>query len=339
MASIRTRKTRDGRVRYQVQVRREGFKPLTETFATLDLAKRWARDQEGKIDRGGFEDVSTLRRTTIGDLLDRFLKEKVPQRRGEKWERVRISLIKRDPVVRRRLDQDVAGALRDWVERRAKEVSAATVVRDLALLSSIFGAAMKEWGLPLSINPVALVQRPVVDKTPKARVWTEDALERLRSAAAGLPEDVAAAYVVPALELSVETAMRRGEICAFRVEHVDLEARTIWLPPDVTKTGVGRHVLLSTRALEILNDLLPRAKGGRVIPVDPDTLGLRFRQLRSKAGIEGLRLHDGRHTAATRAAEVFSNVLELSAFTGHRSLQTLKRYYHPDASKLANKLK
>lgn len=73
--------------------------------------------------------------------------------------------------------------------------------------------------------------------------------------------------------------------------------------------------------------------------MNPDTLGLRFRQLRAKAGLDGLRLHDGRHTAATRAAEVFDNVLELSAFTGHRSLQTLKRYYHPDASKLAQKLR
>lgn len=82
-----------------------------------------------------------------------------------------------------------------------------------------------------------------------------------------------------------------------------------------------------------------RAGEDRVIPVNPDTLGLRFRQLRAKAGLDGLRLHDGRHTAATRAAEVFDNVLELSAFTGHRSLQTLKRYYHPDASKLAQKLR
>jgi integrase len=339
MASIRTRKTRDGKVRYQVQVRREGFKPVVETFATLDLARRWARDQEAKIDRGGFEDVSTLRRTTVGDLLDRFLKEKVPQRRGERWEKVRISMLKRDAVAKRRLDQDVAGALRDWVERRGRVVSAATIVRDLNLLSAIFGVAMREWGVPLSVNPTSLVKRPVVDKTPKARVWTEDAVERLRAAAVGAPEDVAAAYVVPALELSIETAMRRGELCAFRAEHVDLEARTIWLPPEVTKTGVGRHVLLSTRAVDLVKELLNRNPKGRVIPVEPDTLGLRFRQLRRAAGVEGLRLHDGRHTAATRAAEVFSNVLELSAFTGHRSLQTLKRYYHPDASSLAAKLK
>ena len=56
------------------------------------------------------------------------------------------------------------------------------------------------------------------------------------------------------------------------------------------------------------------------------------------AGLSGIRFHDTRHTAATRASKKLSNVMELAAFTGHRSLQSLKRYYHPDAQDLAAKL-
>lgn len=357
MASIRARRTKDGEVRYQVQIRRDGFAPMVQTFRTRAEAARWGREQETKIDRGGSEDPAALRKETVKDLLDWFLKHRVPHRKGRRWEEVRLKLLGRHPFAARRLDQDVAGALREWVAQRCKEVSAATMVRDLNLLSSVFGSAIKDRGLPLSINPVALVKRPVVDKAPKGRLWSSDDLAALRAAQKRIVEaeslalgdepverrfTVAADFVLPALELSIETAMRRGELCSFRVADVDLEARTIWLPAEVTKTGVGRHVLLSSRAVEIVRELLarPRRAGeDRVIPVNPDTLGLRFRQLRAKAGLDGLRLHDGRHTAATRAAEVFDNVLELSAFTGHRSLQTLKRYYHPDASKLAQKLR
>lgn len=48
--------------------------------------------------------------------------------------------------------------------------------------------------------------------------------------------------------------------------------------------------------------------------------------------------HDTRHEAASRLAEELSNVLELSAVTGHRDLRMLKRYYHPRAEDLARKL-
>lgn len=67
-------------------------------------------------------------------------------------------------------------------------------------------------------------------------------------------------------------------------------------------------------------------------------MGLYFREVRKKAGVVDLRFHDTRHEAATRLSKKLSNVLELSAVTGHRSLQSLKRYYNPTASELAAKL-
>lgn len=351
MANIRRRGSS-----WQVQIRRNGFKPITKSFLTKVDADRWAREQEAKIDRGGFEDVGALRKQTVKGLLEKFLKEKVPGRKGKRWETVRINALVKEEIALRRLDQDLVGALQDWAKKRSKNVSAATVIRDLTFLSTVFRTAIQEWRLPLSVNPVSLVKRPVVDKAPKGRLWSSDDLAALRAAQKRIVEaeslaigdepverrfTVAADFVLPALELSIETAMRRGELCGFTVDNVHLAERRIWLPPEVTKTGVGRNVLLSTRAVEIVKELLeiPRRAGeGRVIPVEPDTLGLRFRQLRNAAGLKGLRLHDGRHTAATRASKVFDNVLELAAFTGHQSLQTLKRYYHPDATELAKRL-
>ena len=53
--------------------------------------------------------------------------------------------------------------------------------------------------------------------------------------------------------------------------------------------------------------------------------------------LENLHFHDLRHEATSRIAELLDNILELSAVTGHKTAQMLKRYYHPQAE-LARKL-
>lgn len=75
-----------------------------------------------------------------------------------------------------------------------------------------------------------------------------------------------------------------------------------------------------------------------MVPCNPDTLTAYTREARIESGIENLRIHDGRHEGTTRLAERLSNVLELSAVTGHKDLRYLKRYYHPKAADMAKKL-
>ena len=102
-----------------------------------------------------------------------------------------------------------------------------------------------------------------------------------------------------------------------------------------------RNVPLSRRAVELLQVLVKdRQPDEQVFPFSPDTLGRYYREVRQAAGLKdaNLNFHDTRHEAASRLSLKLSNVLELSAVTGHRSLQTLKRYYHPKASELASKL-
>ena len=60
--------------------------------------------------------------------------------------------------------------------------------------------------------------------------------------------------------------------------------------------------------------------------------------VRKACGLEHLVFYDTRHTAATNLSKKLSNVLELSAVTGHRSLKSLQRYYHPTPADIASKL-
>jgi integrase len=89
--------------------------------------------------------------------------------------------------------------------------------------------------------------------------------------------------------------------------------------------------------VRILEDL-PRSIDGKVFQIQKANLHKHFKNGCKRAGIEDFRFHDLRHTAITNMASKFSNILELSAVTGHRQLSMLKRYYHPKAEDLALKL-
>jgi hypothetical protein len=65
MASIRKRGTT-----WQAQVRREGYSPLSKTFASKADAQVWARDMERSIDRAeASTSTRELKGFTVGDLL------------------------------------------------------------------------------------------------------------------------------------------------------------------------------------------------------------------------------------------------------------------------------
>ena len=63
-----------------------------------------------------------------------------------------------------------------------------------------------------------------------------------------------------------------------------------------------------------------------------------FETARSQADIEDLRFHDLRHEATTRFFEKGLNPMQVSSITGHKTLQTLKRYTHLRAEDLAKLL-
>lgn len=327
--------------RFRAVVRRTGYKARSDIFPTKKAAEAWARSVEREIDARRYVDPGeTLRTTTVAALMEQYLEQVVPTHKGSRWETVRIrSLIAEGEFTRRRLDQLRPDDIRVWRDGRLREVKPATVNRELNLISGVFSHAIKEWSVPLPANPVHLVKRPPAGKARRRR-WSETEIARLLEAAGfdeKRPPVVGRDYVGWALLVAIETAMRLGELCSLRVGDVDLDKRTAVLHD--TKNGDRRVVPLSRRAGELLTVLLAgKAADDQVFPLTSGSLGLYYREARTRAGLEDLRFHDARHEAAIRLSKKLPNVIELSAVTGHRSLQSLKIYYHPDAADLAAKL-
>jgi integrase len=141
--------------------------------------------------------------------------------------------------------------------------------------------------------------------------------------------------MLPLVKLALETAMRRSELLGLRWEHINLQKRTIFL--ELTKNGTSRTVPLSTHAVQILDEM-PRNIDGQVFPITHEVVSQAFNRARKRAGVKDIRFHDLRHIAITKLAQKLPNLIELSAVSGHKSLAMLKRYYHPSAEQLAEKL-
>ena len=326
MASIRFRSDK-----WQARVSRKGEQSLVKTFQTKEDAERWARSIEVEWDKGTYQNTHQAQKTTFGELIERYLREVTPLMRGAKEDTIRLKAILRKPIARVNVLLLNSSRIAKYRDERLQEVSAGTVIRELAYFSSIINHARREWDINIA-NPVMLVRKP---PSPQGRNRILSHEEEVKLLQACEPKANRNIYTRPFIILALETAMRRGELLSLRWDNIDYSKRTAFL--QLTKNGDSRTVPLSIRAIETLQ-ALPRNIDGRVLPINFAALENNFKRARERVNLKDLRIHDLRHTAVTRLAEKLPNLIELSAVSGHRSLAMLKRYYHPRAEDIARKL-
>jgi integrase len=119
-------------------------------------------------------------------------------------------------------------------DQRLKTVAPDTIIRELSILSSVISHARKESGLTTP-NPCALVRKP---PTPQGRARLLNTVEESSLIEELKPVRRRSPWMVPLVQLALETAMRRGELLSVEWTHVNLEQRTVFLP--MTKNGTSR---------------------------------------------------------------------------------------------------
>ena len=327
MASIRSRNGK-----WQARITRKGQQAVAKSFQSKEDAKKWARQVETEIDKGSYTNVTLAYKTPFKDVIERYLQEVTLKTRSMKEDTYRLKALARHSIAKLRMTALTPIKVAEYRDERLKQVSNGAVIRELSYFSSIINHARREWGINM-VNPIPLVKKPPSPQG-RNRILTEEELNRLFDA---LKPQIKSSnhWILPLTKFALETAMRRGEILGLRWEHIDPQKRTAFIP--LTKNGESRLVPLSTVAIEILIQL-PRNLDGRVFPVTPFTLSAAIDRARIKAKLKDFHFHDLRHMAITRLAEKLPNLIELSAVSGHKSLAMLKRYYHPNPERLAEKL-
>jgi integrase len=346
MASLRKR-TVDGETRWDVTVTRQGAPRQSKTFSIKSAADRWARETEREIERGAWRSTGVAERLTVGALMTRYRDEILPAKRSAAGlQGVANKIIRSNlgslPLIAL-TTQRVAEYRDERLRTRATNggpfgkpqkhlLSTQTVRHEIALLKRGIDQGIREWGLYLPAgNPVSQVRLPPMGR-PRDRRLTPDEYDRLLKTARA-----SRCKILPtAIELAVETAMRREELCSLAWVDVDLNRRVAHL--HLTKNGEPRDVPLSTRSITLLSQLV-RPIRGPVLGIKGGALSQAFRRVSERAKLEDLHWHDLRHEATSRLAERLGNdVMALAAVTGHKTLQMLKRYTHLRAEDLARRL-
>jgi integrase len=131
--------------------------------------------------------------------------------------------------------------------------------------------------------------------------------------------------IAPVVWFAIETTMRRDELLVTSTwSDVNWEMSTITLYD--AKSG-GRDVPLTPAALAFLRALPQGGPAKRIFDVSKEALRAGWKRACKEAGIVGLRIHDLRHTGATRhARRLGGNIFLLQLVTGHKTLSQLARY-------------
>jgi integrase len=228
--------------------------------------------------------------------------------------------------------------------------------RLLAVIGSLYTFAERRGLVPESRNPAKKIEKFPEER--RERFLTPEELERLGAAiregeTVGIAwrEDGAAPKskhlakeenqrtllspeAAAALRLLIFTGARLREILDLRWEHVDL-GRGLLLLPD-SKTG-RKTIVLNRPALEILQSH-PRTGTYVISGTHPDRprtdLKKPWSAVCRRAGLEGVRLHDLRHTFASIGAGASLGLPIVGKLLGHSQAQTTARYAHLDADPL-----
>ena len=209
--------------------------------------------------------------------------------------------------------------------------------RVFALLRSIM-----RWAVGrdiLKVDPTSGLKPPVRKERPRERELSEDEIRKLWVALDRIPVvkpvqrsegDIPMSRgTALALMLALVTAQRIGEVTGIKIAELDLnDTASSWtVPGDRSKNDTPNRVPLSPLAVRIIREakslagaskwLFPSPRGDG--PIDYYAPAKALERARDVLGLEDVRVHDLRRTAATRMAECGVNPYTISLVLNHVS--------------------
>jgi integrase len=323
---------------FLVQYRRHGrtrrvmlglFGPLTAEIARQRALVLLAQARGGGTDPAAERDA--LRQSaTVAELGARFLREHVtvrckPTTQAEYRRSVELFL---NPLFGKQRVRTVTTA--DVAELHGSLAHIPYQAnRTLGVLSKMMNLA-EIWGLrDRHTNPCGDIARYPEHKRERFLSLAEiRALGMaLSEAAAGGTESASA---IAAFRLLLLTGCRLSEIQKLRWDHVYLDEAELRLPD--SKTG-AKTVHLGAAAVAVLHaqrriDDNPFVIAGAKASSHLTDLQRPWRRIRKAAGLDGVRIHDLRHTFASGGLAVGEGLPMIGKLLGHSQIQTTARYAH-----------
>jgi len=272
---------------------------------------------------------------TVSALCDRYLSDHASRKRTGKQDQTYIDRFIRPRLGARKVESITFSDLDGLHRRLTKESGPYLANRVAALTSKMFALAIR-WGMRFD-NPAKGIERNHEER--RYRYLSGEELRRLTDALAACTSHAAA----NAVRLLLLTGARRGEVLGATWDQFDLEAGRWIKPSSHTKQKREHRIPLSAPARQLLAEM--RAEAGRNAEarkrepspyVFPGRVGTgplveiksAWAWLCKAAQLDGVRLHDLRHTYASVLASGGQSLPVIGALLGHTQPGTTARYAH-----------
>jgi integrase len=306
------------------QARLLAQKALSKVREGADPADERSRDREA---------------ITVKKLVERFLADHVEEKRKSKTATHYRSVLEGYLVPK-------------YGSKKAQELSRADMAklhleikhapyqanRLLAVVASMYSFGDKHGLTPEDFNPAKKIER--FPETRRERFLNTDELQKLGQAFRELDESGRFGTAISALMFLLLTGARLNEVLKLKWSYVDLE-RGLLLLLD-SKTG-KKAITLNSASAAILAELKTKSdikKNGEYVfyGVDPaiprSDLKKPWAAVTGAAGLEGLRIHDLRHSFASVGAGAGLGLPIVGKLLGHTQASTTQRYAHLDVDPL-----
>jgi integrase len=275
---------------------------------------------------------------TVAELADRFEAEHLTKRRATTARDYRAMLARQiRPVLGRKKVMDVRTKDVEALHANIAQTAPYMANRVVAVLSKMFSLAIK-WEMRTD-NPVMGIERAPEHR--RERFLNPAEIARLSEALIAHPAKGSA----NAVRLLLLTGARRGEVLSASWQQFNL-ADGVWAKPAAsTKQKKEHRIPLSASALLLVTQMKAEADRENERRVRDGVRPDRFlfpgkdgkpqadikkfwATICAKAGIEGVRLHDLRHTHAAILASLGLSLPIIGALLGHTQPATTQRYAH-----------
>lgn len=322
--------TRSGKG-WRAQVRLVGYSAEYKSFERNEKTKAWAwihdRERDLKTQRRG-----EYPRHTVKEALESFREHEAPTHKGCRWEVVRTRKFETYGIAMKWLTEVTEDDAALWREARLKQVSKATVRREMVLWGQVFEYAKEKlrW-IPKSVwrevKKPSIKTKKLPPPIPTTQI--DKVVEQLGRAHKS--REVALGFL-----LGCETAMRPWEMIPLEKQQVDYAGQVARL--EDTKNGDDRDVPLSLAAVTILRELdAMNPESLTFFTVTEGSVTGMFGEARTAAGFPGMHFRHSRREGIRRLSKRLG-ILDLARAVGHRDLNSLMIYYQESASEMAKKL-